>query len=505
MTMIRNELVDVAARAKRRFPDYEVDAPYRVCLPVYELQLKVTEVIEEELSTAARYVLQLSDLAVTQPAAIGKMLGISQNYVATAAAELLEKNLVAQSPARNICITEAGRQVLREGWKTRRPRSKQIRVPYDHLTRRILDLDARQLLDRDEVRKNGVFIPPTDPRRPRLSNIRIDEVRDYERFYGRQRDKVEILEVSEIKNYRLKYRNDVILVKMDAANEGSPAYVAYQAQQYLEEESALLQRLAERGKDLVPEDLKVNQLSDWIQPQGFSEEESELLQEIDNLDHEVTEVERAVAEATVSKGSTQDDSERVDLEAKITALESDKAELEKMLEEGERKLRDLSEGKIKLIRTEEHRHLLLKAIADGTSELTLVSAWIDPYAFDDEVCRQLAAAVGRGVKVRIAWGLGVRKRGAEASRNREKGNAVLSRLRDLIPGDLKGNLTTRIAETHEKFIICDERFCAWGSFNWLSYRGERDNGYRRETSSYSERPDDVAMWKAHADELFKTS
>ena len=504
MTLIRNELVDVAARAKRRFPDREVDAPYRVCLPVYELQLKVTEVIEEELSTAARYLLQLSDLAVTQPAEIGRMLGMPQYYVATAAAELLEKSLVIQSPARDICITDVGRQVLREGGKTRRPRSKQIRVPYDHLTRRILDLDTGQLLDRDEVRKNGLFIPPTDPRKPRLSNIRIDEVRGYERFYGRQGDKVEILEVSEIKNYRLKYRNDVILVKLDAVNSDDPAFVAYQAQQYLEEESALLQRLADRGKDLVPEELKLNQFADWIRPQAVSQEESELLQEIDNLDHEVTEVERAVAEATVTKGSTQDDNERADLEARVTALESDKAELEKMLEEGERKLRDLSEGQIRLIRTEEHRNVLLKAIGDGSSELTLVSAWIDPYAFDDEVCRQLAAAIGRGVHVRIAWGLGVRKRGAEAARNREKGNAVLSKLRELIPSDLKGHLTTKTAETHEKFIICDDRFCAWGSFNWLSYRGERDNGYRRETSSYSERPDDIALWKAHADELFRT-
>ena len=147
--------------------------------------------------------------------------------------------------------------------------------------------------------------------------------------------------------------------------------------------------------------------------------------------------------------------------------------------------------------------MLLTAIGNSSEELTLVSAWIDPYAFDDEVCRLLAAAIGRGVHVRIAWGLGVRKRGAEASRNREKGNAVLSKLRDLIPSDLRDHLTTKIAETHEKFIVCDHQFCAWGSFNWLSYRGERDSGYRRETSSYSERVDDIGLWRARADEMFR--
>lgn len=42
----------------------------------------------------------------------------------------------------------------------------------------------------------------------------------------------------------------------------------------------------------------------------------------------------------------------------------------------------------------------------------------------------------------------------------------------------------------------------WGSFNWLSYGGQGDGGYRRETSAYSERPADVALWKANAATLF---
>ncbi len=503
MNTTHNELNDVAARAKRRFPDHKVDVPFRVCLPVYELRLKVTEIAEDELSTPARFVLHLSNLKVTQPAEIGRMLGMSQNYVASAAAELLGENLVTQSPGPGIGITDSGRQVLRDRGRTRRPRNKHIRVPYDPLTRRILDTDVRQLLDRDEVRKDGLFIPSTSPRRPRLGNVRTDEVRDYERFYGRQRDRVEILEVSDIKDVRLKYRNDVILVKLDAVNSDKSFFAAFQAQQYLEEESAYLQRLADRGVDLVPDDLKADQLTDWIRPQAFSQEESSLLQEIDDLDQEVTETERAVAEARATQGTTQDEEERSDLEARVKTLESEKLQLEQLLEERESKLTSITEGQIRLIKTEEHRQVLLTAIGNASAELTLVSAWIDPYAFDDEVCRMLAAAIGRGVQVRIAWGLGIRKRGPEASRNREKGNAVLSKLRDLIPRDLRDNLTIKLAETHEKFIICDSQFCAWGSFNWLSYRGERDSGYRRETSSYSARLDDIGLWKARADELFR--
>ena len=256
--------------------------------------------------------------------------------------------------------------------------NKHIRVPYDSLTRRILDTDIQQLLDRDEVRKDGLFIPSTSPRRPRPGNIRLDEVRNYERFYGRQRDKVEILEVSDIKDVRLKYRNDVILVKLDAINSDKSLFAAYQAQQYLDEESAYLQRLADRGVDLIPDDLKVDRRSDWIQPQTFSSVESSLLEEIDSLGQEVTDAEKAVADARVTHGTTQDEAERSSLESRIKNLELEKLQLQQMLDEGESKLASITEGEIRLVKTEEHRQLLLTAISNAFAELTLVSAWIDP-------------------------------------------------------------------------------------------------------------------------------
>ena len=125
-----------------------------------------------------------------------------------------------------------------------------------------------------------------------------------------------------------------------------------------------------------------------------------------SLDQEITDAGRAVAEARATQGTTQDEKERSDLEARIEALESEKFQLEQLLEERESKLTSITEGQIRLIKTEEHRQLLLTAIGSASAELTLVSAWIGSYAFDDEVCRMLADAIGRGVHVRIAWGLG---------------------------------------------------------------------------------------------------
>lgn len=503
MSDSRNEIDNVAARAKRRFPDHRVDCVFHVCLPVYELRLKATEIAEDELSTPARFVLRLSNLNVTRPAEIGRLLGISDSYVAGAAAELLGENLVIQWPDLRIGITDRGKQVLTDGGKTLRPRNRHFKVPYDPLTKKIIDIDIESLLERVEVRKNGLFIAPTGPRKPRLSNIRIDEVREYDRFFGKRRDKTEIIEISEIKDTRLKYRYDVILVKFDAPNTDKPVFAAYRSQQYLEEESGSIQRLADRGAGLVPEELQAELSTHRIQPTTLSQKESILFEEIGSLDHDVGETEQAVAEAKAIQGTTQDAQEHADLEARIQGLEADKDELKSKLTERESELNTLTKGQVYQLKTEDHRHLLLHAITRASSELTLVSAWIRPGAFDDELCQKLAAAIIRGTKVRIAWGLGTRKRGPDGARNRELGTDALVALERLIPGNLKRNLTVKRTETHEKFIICDNLFCAAGSFNWLSNRGDPGGVYHRETSKYSERQDDIAFWKSIAEELFQ--
>ena len=49
---------------------------------------------------------------------------------------------------------------------------------------------------------------------------------------------------------------------------------------------------------------------------------------------------------------------------------------------------------------------------------------------------------------------------------------------------LQDRLEVQRVETHQKFIICDDKFCEVVSFNWLSYRGEEPH---QESSHYSER------------------
>ena len=506
MAGVETEIAGVVLRAKRQFPDHRLEVAYGVCLPVYEVTLRVTEMAASDLSTTARFALQVVQLGIRTAGEIGRVLGLDGNDVANAAAELLGANLVVQRQDREIEITEEGRSVLRDGGRTFRPRNRHPRVPYDAVTRKILDMHMERLLSREDVRKRGLFVTPVGPRRPRLGNVVLADVVEYERIFGgrgRGSDG-EMLEISAIKDIRLKYRDDVVVVKLDGARSATPVFAAYRAGQYLRDESAAMQRVAERGVDLVPEELQqVGRSMPWAHSGVVTGDESKLLEAIEGLDDGIHAREQEAAAVKAERSATLDAQERAVLAGRVGELEAQGEDLRGKLAAAEEDLRNRTSGRTRLIRTEEHRGVLLEAIDKAEQEVTLVSAWIGDQAFDTEVQGKLVAAMGRGVRVRIAWGLGTNKPHREGARNRERGENLLKGLRRKVSKDVRDLLVERRIETHEKFIICDDLFCAWGSFNWLSYRGERDSGYRRETSYYSERREDIELWNDNAVALFK--
>ena len=494
------DLAGVRARVKRRFQDYDVEFAYPACLPVYDVRLRVVEQEVGQLSTAASFVLRLANVPVTDVDEIRHLLGLSEGDLVTTAAELLSASLVVQRPDRGIRITELGCAVLKEAGRTYRPRNRHPRVPYDPLIRSVADIGLDDLVEMQEVRKQGLFVAPTRPRRPRLGQIRLAEVQTYEEQFSRARQSVEILQVSDIKDIRLRYRTDMILAKLLHRQSQAELYVAYRAQQYLERESEAIQRLAASGVDLVPKDIRPAAGESSVPRTWLSPEESALVGDIDELDRALGETDAEVADAEASRSATQDERERAALEKTIEELTAQKRELRGELGNRERKLQELSRGGARAVRTEEHRPLLLNAARAAESELTIASAWINSRALDDELCRALAEAVRRGVTVRIAWGMGTV--GREAQRNKIKGDEALEGLERKIARRDRRRLIVKRTETHEKFVICDDKFCVCGSFNWLSYRGQLDDAYRRETSLYLERREYVELLKANAAVLF---
>ena len=494
------ELAAARARARSQFPDHEVDVAFSVCLPVYEARLRVLEMERSRLSAPALYVLRAADSGLGSPGEIAEFLGLADGEVVGIAAELLNAGLIVQGANGNVEVTDNGRKVVREGGATLRPRKRYPRVPYDPLTRKIVGIALEDLISREKVRREGLFVAPIGPKKPRLSNIRLAEVKDYEDSFGGWHRNAETLQVSAITDAKLQYRRDVVLVRMVSRAGNEEIFAAYRARQFLEEETAAIEGLVAHGVEFLPLEARGPEGGGTAIARATSAQERDILREIDELDQAADNRSQEVLDAKVAQHSTSDEA-AASMEHEVERLRRAEENLLLQLAEKQKELARQSEERVRWIRTEEHRPLLLEAAARAVSELTIVSAWVGSSGLDAELCRALAKAVSRGVTVRIAWGLGTR-RGRDADRNRARGEEAIKNLRHHIRETGTEKLVVVRTETHEKFIVCDDRFCALGSFNWLSYQGKRDHGYRREASLYSERKTDIELCQRNAQALF---
>ena len=475
------------------------------------IRLTMTIMAEHELSTVARYILKLSNSGISAPPEFGRLLGLPNNFTVSAAAELLGAELVVQQYDGKLAITDLGRQTLLNGGRSWQPRREHMRIPFDPLTRRVLDVSVRGLLHSDQVRKEGTFVVPATGNKPRLSELRIEEIRDF--AHGEEGiSPEEIIEVAEFRDRDawLRYRDGLIVVKLDSTRGDQPVFAVYNRYDFLEEETNAVQRLVDSGLNLIPDEFISSSQEPWLHSRSASRLEGTLLTAIRDHGRDVVEAEQAIVEARASLLDAQSTPQQDETSSRLVQLEAAKAEKAEDLAKSEQQLLEQFGGAIRLIKTEEHRPLLMEAMDRAVSELTLVSAWIRPDAFDDECRRKLAEAINRGVTVRIAWGFGTNwnrstpgHKREEARNNKRLGDEALAQLERIIPENARERLVTKRIETHQKFIICDDLFCASGSFNWLSYRGRMGRGYRLESSFYSERADDIALWKAQADDLFR--
>ena len=410
-----------ASRARRRFPDYQLDAVYPACWPTYRIRLTASIMKWGSLSTVANYVLQLVDNGVCELGELEKLLCLPERYIVGATVELLRERLIEQGPDLQLVPTDVGKNALVNGGKVERLQTHPMEVPFDPLTRRVPHIGVGELLKQDAVQNEGLFVVQYAGPKPGPGDLHLKEIVSY-RDGGASKDRIEgnVIGVSDIvnRNVRLQYRKDITIVKMSRPDTGEPVFLAYGGHQYLGEETDCLQQLAARGVNLIPGEVGRG-TSPWNDAPTVSAKEGALLKEIDELDRRVTEARQdaTLIERGVPAGGHPQQNEP----APRTASPAGKHLAAEQLAKHESKLNKTTNGAIRLIKTEEHHNLLLSAIEQASEELTLVSAWIDPRAFDGTVRKKLAAALKRDVAVRIAWGLGVNGNRIESERNRKKG------------------------------------------------------------------------------------
>jgi hypothetical protein len=182
---------------------------------------------------------------------------------------------------------------------------------------------------------------------------------------------------------------------------------------------------------------------------------------------------------------TNNDEEKRLLNQQLQEASQRIEELENQLESA------LASLPIRFLEVYEHRPLLEQALKDSKERLMIISPWIRASSVDKRFLQQFESLLKRGVEVFIGYGLG-------ENDNEKKYQFDIQAENNLkkLANQYKDNFQLkRLGNTHAKILISDTKFAVTTSFNWLSFRGDRDRTFRDERGTLVSDPQKL-------DELF---
>lgn len=145
---------------------------------------------------------------------------------------------------------------------------------------------------------------------------------------------------------------------------------------------------------------------------------------------------------------------------------------------------------IKYIMNEEIRRLFSHYLKTAQKSLYIISPWMNYHIVSPTFKKDVEKLLMNGVKIRIIYGI---TDGNNANFNdRDKRSKKIADELNKIGEKYDGLLKVQNGNTHEKMLICDDKYYINGSYNLLSYDAE-DNvkgqkGFRNEGSTYMESP-----------------
>jgi|GEM_PF-3264315 len=118
---------------------------------------------------------------------------------------------------------------------------------------------------------------------------------------------------------------------------------------------------------------------------------------------------------------------------------------------------------------DESREILLDALDKAQERLILVCPWVNDRAIDSVVIGKIKSCLNRQIRVEIGYGnLGDIKNGTIVIADKEDWKySALPALKRL-QTEYSSKCKLKLLGTHEKFLVCDDKFAMLGSHNFLT-------------------------------------
>jgi len=475
-----SELIYLSSEDLRRYdnrPGFDLVSCRTVGLPVYRITIDVLTQIRKPIPPIEEFILKAIDIGLSSEEEVAGFLGLELLTTREAMVNLrLSEDIDLIAPDASQLqiwkLTKKGKKTLREA-KIVVPEERTFDVNFDGLLRipRWYRQFEKALLKPRDLRDKGILeIEPSPKSSPELSDLKIKDI-----------DKVihEILENSgKLKNQKgldllaLKTieRKQKFFLPATAlvykSSNGGEIQVAFIVGNVLsiEYEAAFARangveklRIADSLKESDPRKVAEEVIGVDRLEQDSLERSEELSKEILNTRSIIITNKEKIKDAETDEEKNQ--------------LRQENEYLKEEIKKFQAKKDDLS---VQILGVYDHRPLLERAIRDSQERLMIISPWINSYAVDDVLLREIENLLRRGVNLYIGYGISDQK---DQKYSNQKAEQKLQKLAKRYSDNF---MFKRLGDTHAKILISDTKFLVTTSFNWLSFKGEQGRTFRDE-------------------------
>jgi len=476
-----SEFISLNSEDLRRYdnrPGFDLVSYQEVGLPVYKITIDALTQIRKPIPPIEEYVLKIIDAGVASEKEIAGFLGLELSITMEAMVNLRvseDIDLIAPDASQLQIwrLTKKGERTLREA-KIIVPEERTFEINFDGLLRtpRWYGQFEKSLLKPKYIRDKGIVeIEPSPKHPPELSDLKLKDIekiiqeieiaRDRKSKNSQEQD---LLALKAIERRQRFFQPATALVYK--AKDSDEIQVAFIVDNVLSGEHETAFARADGVRKLrIADSLRQSdshKLAEEVLGSNFIDQDS--LAKSRELNKRSLTAQASINTVQESLKQVETDEEKENLRQKITKLE----------EEIKRVIAEKSTLSIQNLEMYDHRPLLERAVRESEKRLMIISPWINTHSVDKLFLEEFENLLKRKVMVYIGYGIDDGKDQKYPNRKAEKD------LENLASKYSQNFMLKRLGDTHAKILISDTKFAVITSFNWLSFKGERDRTFRDE-------------------------
>lgn len=456
----------LAAAYANSVKGYKLVTYYKAAFPVYRINGEIILQRKKELGLIQEFCLKYIRAGAKNTNNLMNFLGLEEKVIVSNILNLHQLDMVNyRFGTKEVTLTSKGIDVLEKN-NFLVPESIDYTFLIDGITG---EYQINESLDKGERVRGMYHLIPFVEAKPEIDEISLNSIK----IIANKQQKLnnnsyldgDILAIKNIDRVEKVYRRLNILVFVN--KRGDFEIQVYDINKRMQQYETKLMSLIGKKINVMPTvefnskiDNKGTSLIDEVKIKEKIEEVHEIEETIKDIEIEVQNIESVDAES---------DEEYLSKTMQIDELKK-KLELEKQ--------KIVSAPKI--LNTYDHRPILIKALREAEKQVVIVSPWIRNDATDSELRGEIKRTMSRNVKVVICYGI--------ANKIDDDVKYTVDVLNKLKEDKSIGKYLSiiKLGNTHEKVLVCDDKFTVITSFNWLSFKGDPKRGFRQETGSLLE-------------------